>query len=231
MKKIAIIPARSGSKGIKNKNIKILNNHPLIYYTINSAIKSKIFDRVIVTTDSKKIAKIANSYGAETPFIRPKYLSSDRAKAIPTIKHALKITEKIYRENYDLVCMLQPTSPLRRLIDYKNIFKNFISKIKNYDSSISVVSVNNFHPIKMKVIKNNLLNDYKYWPVENPPRQSLPKVFIVNGCFYLFKREILLNKNSFKGDKCLPFIMKEENSLNIDSLNDFELAKIIIKRN
>ena len=83
----------------------------------------------------------------------------------------------------------------------------------------------------MKVIKNNLLNDYKYWPIENPPRQSLPKVFIVNGCFYLFKREILLNKNSFKGDKCLPFIMKEENSLNIDSLNDFELAKIIIKRN
>jgi len=229
MKILGIIPARQGSKGIKNKNIKKINNIPLINYTIHECLKSKIFDKLIVTTDSKKIATISRKAGALVPFLRPKYLAKDKSLAIPTIKHALKKTEEIYNENFDIVCMLQPTTPLRRAKDcikIKNIMKNNLNKI---DSIISVVNVNNNHPIKMKKInKNNFLVDYVNWSVENPPRQSLPPVYIVNGAFYMCKRDVILKQNSFKGNNCLPFIMDPKYSINIDSEIDFKLAEIIL---
>ncbi len=229
MKIIGIIPARKGSKGVKNKNIKLLNNIPLIAHTIKSALESKIFDKVIVSTDSIKIANISKSFGAEVPFERPKYLSTDRALAIPTIRHALQKTELIFKEKYEIVCMLQPTSPLRKIEHYHKIFRKFKKNFKNYDSIISVKDVGNYHPYKMKKVINNKLIDYKKWPIENPPRQSLPKMYIVNGAFYIFKRKILLNNNSFKGKKCLPFIMSEHDSINIDNENDFLLAEKLIK--
>ena len=225
MKIIGIIPARKGSKGVKNKNIKLLNNIPLIAHTIKSALESKVFDKIIVSTDSIKIANISKSFGAEVPFIRPKYLSTDRALAIPTIRHALKKSESIFKEEYEVVCMLQPTSPLRKKEHYHQIFRKFKKNFKKYDSTISVKDVGNYHPYKMKKIRNNELIDYEKWPIENPPRQSLPKIYIVNGAFYIFKRKIILENNSFKGKKCLPFIMSENESINIDNQNDFLLAE------
>ncbi len=231
MKIIGIIPARKGSKGIKNKNIKLLNNIPLIGHTIKSALNSKVFDKIIVTTDSRKIASISKSFGAEVPFLRPKKLATDSALAIPTIIHALKKTEIIFKEKYDIVCMLQPTSPLRKINHYKKILRLFKNNFQKFDSIISVKDVNNYSPYKMKIIKNNKLLDYKKWPVENPPRQSLPKIYIVNGAFYITKRNILLQQNSFKGKKCMPFLMKENDSINIDNEYDFYLAEKIIKLN
>ncbi len=228
MKILAIIPARKGSKGVKNKNIKLLNKIPLIGHTIKTAIASNVFSKVIVTTDSSKIASISKSFGAEVPFLRPNYLSTDTALAIPTIIHALKKTELIFKETYDVICMLQPTTPLRRKIDYKKIFRQFKNNYDQYDSVISVKHVGNYSPYKMKIIKNNQLIDYKKWPIENPPRQSLPNIYIVNGAFYVTKREVLLELKSFKGRKCLPYLMDEYNSINIDNHNDFFLAEKMI---
>lgn len=230
MKVIGIIPARSGSKSIKDKNIKKINGKPLIYYTIKESLKSKIFDRLIVSTDSEYYMQLSRKFGAEAPFKRPINLSTNKSLAIDTIKHALIKAEKFYKEKYDLVCMLQPTTPLRSAKDCRKVVSMLINNYKNFDSVISVTDVDNYHPIKMKKIVNKKLVDYKKWFIENPPRQSLPKVYIVNGAFYLTKRNVLLNDNSFKGKNTMPYLMPKNISINIDNDQDFELAKIYLKK-
>ena len=229
MKILGVIPARSGSKSIADKNIKKINNYPLFYYTIKPALKSKVFDRVIISTDSKKYLNIAKKFGVDTPFLRPKSLSTSKSLAIDTMTHAVLKCEKYFKEKYDLICMLQPTSPLRIIKDFKSIISLMKKNYNKYDSIISIVDVDNYHPVKMKYIKNNQLFDYEKWHIENPPRQSLPKVYIVNGAFYLFKRNVLIKKKSFKGKISMPFIMPKSRSINIDNILDFELAKKMIK--
>ena len=227
---LAIIPARSGSKAVKNKNIKLLGKYPLIYYTITQALKSKIFDEIIISTDSKKYLKISEKYGVSSPFLRPKKLSLSNSLATDTIYHAVKKTEKYYKTKYDLICMLQPTAPFRELKDFTNILKIMKKNYNKCDSIISVVDVDNFHPYKMKIIKKNKLIDYKTWPIENPPRQSLPKTYIVNGAFYFFKRDSFMKNKSFKGKYSIPYVMPKERSVNIDGLIDFDLANIVLKK-
>lgn len=230
IKILGIIPARSGSKGIKDKNLKKIGKYPLIYYTIKQSLKSKIFDNLIISTDSKKYLKLSEKFGVGSPFIRPKYLSKDNSLAIDTILHALKKCEKYFKIKYDLICMLQPTAPIREVEDFKKIYNLMIKNYSKCDSVISVVDVDNFNPYKMKKILNNRLIDYKKWPVENPPRQSLPKTYIVNGAFYLFKRDTFIKLKSFKGYNSIPYIMPKERSVNIDSIVDFNLAENVIKQ-
>lgn len=230
LKTLAIIPARSGSKGIKDKNIKLLGGFPLIYYTIKQALKSDIFDDIIISTDSKKYLKISQKYGVTSPFIRPKSLSNSKSLATDTIYHAVNKTEKYFKTKYDLICMLQPTTPFREISDFLRIFKIMKNNYDKCDSVISIVDVDNFNPYKMKIIKDNKLIDYKKWPVENPPRQSLPKTYIVNGAFYLFKRDSFIKNKSFKGKYSIPYIMPKERSVNIDSQIDFDFANIVLKK-
>lgn len=230
LKILAIIPARSGSKGIRDKNIKLLGKYPLIYYTIKQALKSKIFEDIIISTDSLKYLRIAEKYGVSSPFIRPKYLAKSSSLATDTIFHALKNTEKNFKKKYDLICMLQPTTPFRGVDDFLKIFEIMKNNFKKCDSVISVVDVDNFNPIKMKKIERNKLVDYQKWPVENPPRQSLPKTYIVNGAFYLFKRESFMKNKSFKGKYSMPYIMSKDRSVNIDAPIDFDYANTILKK-
>tara|TARA_B100000242_G_scaffold191659_1_gene138019 strand:+ start:1366 stop:2079 length:714 start_codon:yes stop_codon:yes gene_type:complete len=230
LKVLGIIPARSGSKGVKNKNIKKLGKYPLIYYTICQSIKSKIFDDIIISTDSKKYLKIAEKYGVSSPFLRPLRLSTSRSLATETIYHSIKECERFYNKKYDLICMLQPTSPFRKLNDFTKIFKIIKNNYKKCDSVISVTDVDNYHPYKMKIISSNKLIDYKKWHIENPPRQSLPKTFIVNGAFYFFKRDQFMKKKSFKGKISLPYVMPKERSINIDNDLDFSLAEVYLRK-
>ena len=220
---LGVIPARGGSKGIKNKNIHLLNGFPLIYHTINEGMKSKLLTDLIVSTDSIDIKNISEKYGAECPFIRPKELSTDNALAIPTVQHAVRTYEKIVGFKYDFILMLQPTAPLRKANDIDSALVELITKCA--DAIISVVDVDNFHPFKMKTIDNGFLNDYKDYEVENPPRQELPSVFIVNGAIYATKRDVLMKQNTFKGKNCLPYIMPQERSVNIDNFTDFIVAE------
>ena len=110
---LAIVPARGGSKGIPHKNIQELAGKPLIFYTINAAKKSKHIAKIIVTTDSKKIAKISTSYGAEVPFLRPKNISQDGSSTLQAIKHVLREIKNNQSYIPDMILILQPTSPLR----------------------------------------------------------------------------------------------------------------------
>ena len=224
---LGIIPARGGSKGVPNKNIYSLNSKPLIYYTIESAKKSSLLSDFIVSTDSELIKEICISYEAKVPFLRPKYLSGDNALAIPTIKHAVKKYEKIIGYKFDYIVMLQPTAPLRLGLDIDKALIQLITE--NADGIISVVDVDNYHPIKMKKIVNGKLYDYIKSGLENPPRQKLEKIYIVNGAIYACKRETLVFKNSFKGEICLPYIMQDDRSINIDKKSDFYLAEYFLK--
>jgi CMP-N,N'-diacetyllegionaminic acid synthase len=223
---LGVIPARGGSKGIKNKNLHNLNGKPLIYYSIEAARKSRLITDFVVSTDSLEIKKVSEAYGAEVPFIRPDHLSNDKALAVPTIQHAVLFVESIKEITYDYIVMLQPTAPLRTHEDIDNSLSKLIEE--GGDGIISVVDVANYHPIKMKTIKNGTLLDFVNSDLENPPRQSLPPVYIVNGAIYATKRDVFINKNTFKGDHCIPFIMPQNRSSNIDEPQDFVVAEFFL---
>lgn len=226
---IGVIPARGGSKSIPRKNIKILQGKPLVAYTIEEAKKSKYLTHLVVSTEDEEIKNISLKYGAEVPFLRPKELATDDALAIPTVQHTVITIEKIKNINYDYVIMLQPTTPLRETEDIDKALAMLIEA--DADGIISVVDVDNWHPMKMKKFdENSYLIDYQTPPVENPPRQILPKVYMVNGAIYAAKRDVFMEKNTFKGEKCLGYIMPTERSVNIDTEIDFLIAEYYLKK-
>lgn len=224
LKVVGIIPARGGSKGVKNKNIKLLSGKPLIAYTIEAALKSNL-DKVIVTTDSEEIAEVAIKFGAEVPFIRPSELATDKAKALPVIQHALAFLSEL-GQDFDAVMMLQPTTPFRRVEDINEAINTLHST--GADSVISVVNVQGHHPARMKYLgEDNRLVDPDFCEkYENQPRQELEAMFIRNGAIYLTRTEVL-NAGSFKGDHCQAWLMPNELSVNIDTELDFAYAQWI----
>ena len=224
---LAIIPARGGSKGIPKKNLYSLAGKPLIQYSIEAAKKSKLISDFIVSTDSDEIKQTAINLGAKVPFMRPQDLSHDTALAIPTIQHSVLTYEKMLNCKFDFIIMLQPTAPLRTAEDIDKSLELLINS--DADGIISVVDVENYHPQKMKIIINDQLKDFDETSAENPPRQSLSPIYIVNGAIYATNRDILMNKNTFKGDHCLPFVMPDERSANIDKITDFLIAEYHIK--
>ena len=228
MNVLGVIPARGGSKGVPEKNIRLLDSKPLIAYTIETALQSNL-TKVIVSTDSEKIANISTSFSASIPFIRPNYLSNDNASSIDVAIHALQKMEEIDLTKYDSLMLLQPTTPFRRVEDINNAITE-LKKNKELDSVISVVNVEGNHPARMKYIKNNLLIDPSFCEkYENQNRQELDKMYIRNGAIYLTRKEILLNR-SFKGKKSFALQMPSEHSVNIDSFLDFKFAEFLINQ-
>lgn len=225
---LAVIPARGGSKGIPHKNIKLLAGKPLLAYSIEVALQCKMISDIVVSTDDELIKGIALRYGAEVPFLRPAELSTDTALAIPAIQHAVHQAEKIKNKHYDYIIMLQPTAPLRAAEDVTNALRQLIDSYA--DGIISVVDVDNWHPMKMKKFVDGWLKDYEKPPMENPPRQVLPKVYMVNGAIYATRRDFLIDFSTFQGNRCLGYIMPAERSINIDSEIDFEIAELMIQK-
>lgn len=225
---LAVIPARGGSKGLRNKNIRDLCGYPLIKYSIDCAKKSMLITDFVVSTDSINISEISKSLGAHVPFIRPNELSSDNALSLPVMQHATKYMETSLDKIYDAILMLQPTTPLRLSIDVDTAITLMLKG--NYDSVISVVDVDGYHPYRMKKIQNNLLVNFVDQGFEDMrPRQELPKLYIRNGAVYLTKRNILMEQNSFVGEKCAPLVMDKERSINIDTIADFKLAEFYLE--
>ena len=149
---LAIIPARGGSKSIKNKNLYIIKKKPLIYYTIKSAINSKYLNAILLSTDSIKIANYVKKFSKiKIPFLRPKKLAGDKILTLPVLKYTLLRYEKMLKNKFDFVVLLQPTSPLRTSNDIDNSIK-LLNK-KKTDSLISVTSVGANHPLRMKNFK------------------------------------------------------------------------------
>tara|TARA_Y100000385_G_C13053302_1_gene620841 strand:- start:40 stop:726 length:687 start_codon:yes stop_codon:yes gene_type:complete len=222
MRVLGVIPARGGSKGVPRKNIKELNGKPLIGYTIEAALASKL-DRLIVSTDDIEIMEVVNKLGVDTPFYRPEELASDTAKSIDVAVHALKTMEEIDSVTYDAFMLLQPTTPFRTSQDIDKSINMLIET--GSDSVISVVDVEAYHPARMKFLQGGKLIDPPYCEsYENQNRQELDSMYIRNGAIYLTKRETLLN-NSYKGNDCFGLVMPTERSINIDTLTDFEYTE------
>lgn len=228
---LAVIPARSGSKGVKNKNIKILGGKPLICHSIESALESKLITDVVVSTDSEEISEIAKESGAQVPFIRPAKLAIDTAESYPVIHHALIEMQLIKKYEYDYFIMLQPTSPFRSANDIDSALIKLLDT--NCDSIVSIVDVGGSHPLRMKKINDDgMLVNYSKQKGENMlPRQKLEPVFIRNGAIYASKTSVLFSYDSLVGPRCLPYIMATEKSINIDSMIDFKIAENLILDN
>ncbi|MBX2916343.1 MAG: acylneuraminate cytidylyltransferase family protein [Cyclobacteriaceae bacterium] len=220
---LGIIPARGGSKGVPGKNIKLLAGKPLLVHTIEQALASRL-SKVIVTTDDPQIAAVARQAGALVPFMRPAEWATDTAKSIDVAKHALITLEGMENKTYDAVMLLQPTAPFRSTDDINSSI-DLLHADPTAESVISVVDVEAHHPARMKYLDNGLLIDPPFGEAyENQNRQELQPMYIRNGAIYLTRREVLL-ANSYKGKKCLAWIMPTHRSVNIDTQDDFDYAE------
>ncbi len=227
MKFLAIIPARKGSKGIKNKNFKLFNGKPLIYWTLKSAKKSKYLDKILVSTDSKKIQNFCIKNDVLSPFLRPKKISHGKAKAHDVILHTIKFLKNNYSYKPDAVVYLQPTSPLRESLDIDNCCKIFM-KYKP-DSLVSIVKLHhNLNPEEVYQIKNKnkLIKFSKKKMI--PLRQTKKNYFGKNGAAVSITDIKKINK-FVDGGNLIGYEMNKLKSIDIDDLDDFKHASVIQK--
>ncbi len=225
---LGIIPARGNSKGIKNKNIKIINGKPLIYYTIQRAKKSRLISDLIGSTDNKKIKKKFHHFGVKTPFDRPLELAGDKSNIIDTLLYCLKKMEKLKNKKYHFICLLQPTSPLRK----KNEIDNSIKKIikQKGDSLISLCKLDDPHPYKLMKIKNKKISFFKKNFKNVMNRQMMPDLYMPSGNIYIINRKTLVNKKTIHGKKYLYSLIDQKYYLNIDNDDDLIVAKEKLKK-
>lgn len=226
---LAVILARGGSKGIPNKNIKDLCGKPLIAYTIEAALASGIFSHVVVSTDSPKIAEASKAFGALVPFMRPDELSQDHVWSRDALRHAVLECEKLYSKTYDYVVELPCVAPLRNETHIREAVNKLLET--KSDSVISVCQMQDKHPVRMKRIVEDTLQDFcKEFPEgEGSRRQDLEPCFIRNGAIYSMTRSCIVDKFSRNGEVSRPYIMDELHSVNIDSMIDFYLAEALIR--
>ncbi|MBT7437663.1 MAG: acylneuraminate cytidylyltransferase family protein [Cellvibrionales bacterium] len=224
MKVIVIIPARSGSKSLPNKNILPLKGKPLLCYSISYGLESDIVDKVIVSTDSEEFAEIAKTYGADVPFIRPAELAMDNTRDYPFMRHALDYFESI-GEIYDIYILLRPTSPLRP----EGLIEKSISILKENPTATSVraVAQTKEHPYRVLGLNKDGSIDTFISNIEEPynhPRQELPEVYSMTGDIEAARRETLLS-GSVSGKKIFPLIINPEDKIDIDHIDDFRKAE------
>jgi CMP-N-acetylneuraminic acid synthetase len=225
-KLVVIIPARKGSKGIKNKNFLKINKKSLIEKTIQIAKKCKFVDKIILSTNSKKYFDISKKLEANSICIRPNNISKDFSSIFDVINHEVNINN--IRNSY--ILLLQPTSPFRTL-KLLNIFLKNFKKYKKYISAISVSELDEVHPHKVqKINKNNYLSSFIKNADSSVPRQLLPKFYKLNGMFYIANVRDILKNNSFFTKKTMPFIINGFRSINLDNYKDIILMKYFINK-
>ena len=222
---LAIIPARSGSKGLKDKNIKNLHGKPLIAYTIEAAINSNIFTDVVVSTDSELYGEVSEKHGAQVPFIRPKELATDHSSSIDVIINTI---DELNKKNkiYDYFMLLQPTSPLRDSTDLINAVNLFFEK-----KAKTVVSVceTEHSPLLMNTLDSSLEMNNFLTSKNNKRRQELPDYYRINGAIYLSNTKHFLQHKDFYNGRSFAYIMDQMKSIDIDTEIDFEIAKVLMK--
>ena len=230
MEVLCLIPARGGSKSIPRKNIRSFAGHPLIAYSIVAGKTAATVTRVIVSTDDEEIAKVAQSYGAETPFLRPKDISLDNTPDLPVFQHALKWFAD--QENYkpDVVVQLRPTSPLRRVEQIDQCVYRLLEHPEA--DSVRTVCIPFQNPYKMwrieqgsfmkPIIASDIPEAY------NQPRQALPVVYWQTGYVDAVWSITVTQKNSMTGDRILPVVIDPEDWIDIDSPDDWLRAERLL---
>jgi CMP-N-acetylneuraminic acid synthetase len=218
----AFIPARGGSKGIPNKNIKIFDGKPLISWSIEAAKLSKGVDQIIVSTDCQKIADIALMEGAEVPGLRDKNLSTDDSSTVDVVLDFLHKNQKI-----NDILILQPTSPLRTYVDIDNIIA--LRKKANLESAVSVTVSNKPPEWMYKLSDKDQLIPILDKSNDNNRQKIIPS-YLLNGALYLVTKDFLLREKSFISKDTLGYKMSYEKSVDIDTNTDWDLALFYKKR-
>lgn len=223
---LAIIPARSGSKGLPDKNIKILGGKPLMGWTISAAIESGCFDEIMVSTDSDEYARIAEEYGASVPFLRNEETSGDSASSWDMVR---EVVDKYVRigKGFDSFCLLQPTSPLRNSGDIIKAFK--IMSEKNAKAVVSVCECEH-SPLWTGTLGDDLSMDGFISASATGQRQKQDKFYRLNGAIYLLKMKDFLEGRSLYTDGTYATVMEKRHSVDIDDIIDFEYAEYIMGR-
>lgn len=226
MRNIAIIPARSGSKGLKDKNIKMMNGKPLLAYSISAAKAAGVFDEIMLSTDSQKYADIAIKYGASVPFLRSEKNSSDTAGSWDMVLEVLNNYKDLGRE-FDTVCLLQPTSPLRIGKDISDAYADFHKS--EVDALTSVCEVDHSPLWAMTFGEDRMLTEYKKHS-SNAPRQKLATYYRINGAIYIRKIEYGKTGAELIDAKEIAFIMDKRRSVDIDDEFDFAIGEYLMNK-
>lgn len=233
MKVLGIVTARGGSKGLPGKNLRLLAGKPLIAHTIDTAVESRSFDRVVLTTDDDEIADVARSCGCEVPFMRPRELARDETPHLPVLQHAVKCLRDLERYEPDAVMILQPTSPLRRVSDIHESIA--LLERSGADSVVSVSEVPaHYNPMRTLRVDGDgvatlfLTGD----PVRRRinRRQDMPTAWTMNGAIYLFRTSVLDGPEpNLYGERTAAYVMPHEFGLSIDSLDDWNDVEKVLR--
>jgi len=225
---LAVIPARGGSKGIPLKNIYPLADKPLIVYTADVVKELDWIDFAAVSTDSEEIARVARAAGLNVPFMRPEPISGDRIGDWDVLTHALKECEQLNGCIYDIVIMLQPTSPFRKASHVAATVNRLIDG--QFDSVWTLSKTDTkAHPLKQLVIKGDLMDYYDPAGATIIARQQLCPLYHRNGVAYAITRSCLLDQKSIKGGKASAVVI-EDPLVNIDTVEDIEWAEFLLAK-
>ena len=224
---LANVPARSGSKGLKDKNIRPLNGKPLLAYSVEAAIGSGLFDTVHVSTDSQEYANIARSYGADESFLRDEQNSGDAASSWDAVREVLRKYKEIGKE-YDICVLLQPTSPMRTAKDIKEAYELFVEK-----KAVSLTSVTEVdHPVQwcFTLDAAGSMKNFAISPYQDSRRQELEKHYRENGAIYIVGTKDVTDPDfDFYTEQCVAYVMDRGRSIDVDTLQDFVVAETIMK--
>jgi N-acylneuraminate cytidylyltransferase/CMP-N,N'-diacetyllegionaminic acid synthase len=227
---LGVIPARSGSKGLPNKNLILLNNKKLIGWPIEAAIRSGVCDRVICSTDSSEIAEIAAEYGAEVPFLRPSELALDETRTSDVLLHAIDYFEK-KSEFFDYILLLEPTSPLTTFEDINLAFDTISINLEFSDSLVSIAKNVSGHPdFSFNMSKNSgNISSVNMKPWIHKRRQDIEDCFFIEGTLYISTINSFKEKQTFIHDRTLGFVVPKWKSFEIDDELDLKIVELIMK--
>ena len=225
---LAVIPARKGSKGLPRKNTKNLCGKPLIQWSIEAALDSKLIDRIVLTTDCEDIAEIGNRLGAMVPFLRPSELATDIATSVDVVLHTLDFMEREHGEFFDYVILLEPTSPLRKKDDIDQMILKLDSSRDNYDGIVSVGEVKE-NPTILKSINGDDLLPYDVEKVSQRRRQDNSPVYFPYGVAYIVDVAIFKREKSFYPNRLTYYLIDPLQCFEIDDLNDFLIVELLMK--
>lgn len=229
MKRLCTICARSGSKGVVNKNLRELAGKPLLAYSILQAKASNLFQAIAVSSDSAEILDVANRWGVDYLIERPLHLATDQAPKIPVIQHALQIVEELIQQYFDTIVDLDVTSPLRYVSDIKDVVNLLETKqVSNVITGTPAHRSPYFNLVEVNNEGNVQLS--KSLPKPIFCRQNVPKAYDLNASIYTWQREALLKHQTIFNQDTLLYIMPKERSIDIDSELDFQLVELLMNK-
>lgn len=229
MRILCIIPARGGSKGLPDKNIKKLCGKPLIGWTIGQAKNCNFIDEIFVTTDSVKIAKVAEDFGIKIPFLRPKELAHDTSSSVDVVLHVLEYYQS-RNLFFDYIILLEPTSPLRRKSDLDSAIKLAIED-QTADGIVSLGEIHLEHPmITKKIGVSGRIISYIADVEKISQRQQADKAYFPYGVIYMIKTEVFLREHAFYTNNIIPYYIERWQNYEIDDIFDFVAIEAILKK-